>query len=251
MKEYSDSINVQLEVWPSLIPVPLKTDLNSRGVWKWLDPIRGASAQRLFTLERDWEIKIDLLQQPYPPGLAGTIVIPKTYKDKPTQLDGASIPCPWLVSFLSFGIFRPEGVLLIASIIHDFAFEHGKLLYRSKSGHIESQAVSREIADQFFYDINRTVNHMPYTARLAWLAVRLGWLVGVRYNGKRFGGKVPYIPIAILVVVLIALGVFMFVCGLQTAILILGEIYLVIFVLLNVTAPRPNKHPNKPKKVKA
>ncbi len=35
--------------------------------------------------------------------------------------DGASVPRPWLVTAVGGGILRPLGVMLIASIIHDFA----------------------------------------------------------------------------------------------------------------------------------
>ncbi|KAI9134321.1 DUF1353 domain-containing protein [Acaryochloris sp. CCMEE 5410] len=173
--QYTGSVEIKFGEWPSLVPLRLKTSIGEP-----LASLRGASAKRYFRLEHDWEIHIGILNDRYPKEIGGTVVIPRSYESQSvplseaeTHLDGASVPFPWLVSFLSFGVLRPLGVMLIASIVHDFAFKHGGLVYRDHSGKLEFCKIQRHLADKLFYDIIRTVNKMPFTALLAWAAVRL------------------------------------------------------------------------------
>jgi len=240
---YAGIIDITFKTWPSLVPVRLKTDIGGL-----LESIRGASAKRYFRLENDWEIQIEAPDGRYPQETGGTIVVPKVVVPdlhangvvpsghSETRLDGASVPFPWLVSFLSFGVLRPLGVLLIASIVHDFAFEHGGLVYRHDSGQLEFRKMQRHVADQLFYDMIRTVNKMPVTALLAWAAVRLGWF-WVKYGGQRFGEEFPLIAVIFLLILLLALGVAILSYGLKLVALFLGAIYIVIFVLLQLIAP--------------
>jgi hypothetical protein len=83
--------------------------------------------------KNDWEIMIEVVNsEKYPDKeVSGIIVIPRLHKDyhEKTRLDGASIPLPWLVSFLT------------ASIVHDFAFEYGHLYYRQEDGSIDKQVL--------------------------------------------------------------------------------------------------------------
>ena len=178
--------------WPVLQPLKLIT-----GKWH---PLR-ASKRRLWKLVDDWCVvlcgtkKVSCVD-----GLAlnGKIVIPKC-----TIVDGASVPLPWLVSFLTFGFLRPTGILLIPSIVHDYAYEHGCLRYRNEDGTETCREICRDDADWLFREMIRGINHTWFWAYVAWLAVRLGWWF-VKYNGARRGGKPPY---GVLVCVLLALPV--------------------------------------------
>lgn len=160
-----------------------------------------ATQRRCFTLDKDWVIKLDKVK--YLPELNGDIVIPKQCSDtgKPVVFDGASVPAPWLISFVSLGILRPLGVMLVASIVHDFAYEYGYLCIRDKDGNINKVPVERAKVDRLFRDIIATVNQLPVIGWIAWFFVRVGWLFGVKYNGKAFGGKPPHLVFAVLIAV--------------------------------------------------
>ena len=125
---------------------------------------------------------------------------------------------------------------MIGSIVHDFGFEHGGLLYRTKSGETTFRSVPRHIADQLFFDIIKTVNNMPITALLAWLAVRLGWF-WVKYDGKPRGGKFPRFALGFMVGLLLILAALIKLLGLSKVVLIFVGLYLVLFLLLQLTSP--------------
>lgn len=201
------SIYVGFKKFPSLIPILLKTTYE--GKLSFLKAIIGANAKRYFHLENDWEVMIDIIdsQNYLDNDVSGIIIIPSN-EEVPTQFDGASIPLPWVVSFFTFGILRPLGVLLIASIVHGFAFQHGYLYYREDNGSKKKYHVPRHIADQIFYDIIKTVNNMPITAFIAYFAVRIGWFFGVKYNGNFRGGKIPLKELLLLVFLIIILFIF-------------------------------------------
>lgn len=242
---YVDTIKVDFKSWPHLIPEKLKTD-----VGRPLESIRGASSRRIFTLERDWEVEIGVLDDRYEARINGTIIIPKFYQESPsdpsieTRLDGASVPFPWLISFLSFGVLRPLGVMLLASIVHDFAFVHGGLLYQNEeTQEPRFEPVDRAIADKLFYDIIRTVNNMKFTASLALLAVRLGWFWIPYAEESRERkmpprkGKFPIIAFMTLLVVLSLSGALITFYGIRTVMFVFIAIYLSIFLLLQFIAP--------------
>ncbi len=235
------SLIIGFDGLPILQPQLLKT--TGIGGFSFLEAIRGASAKRYFHLEKDWivEIKVDPSQYDGE-DISGKIVIPKIDPKfpTPTQFDGASVPLPWLVSFLSFGILRPLGVMLTASIVHDFAFKHGHLYYLQEDDTPKPRAIKRYIADQLFYDMIKTVNNMPVTAYLGWLAVRLGWFF-VEYNGKRGGEKVPWTAIIILVLLVVTLLGLIKVLGWKILLMGISTIYILIFLLLKITAPQINQ----------
>ncbi len=168
----------------------------------WFTRVAESTVRRHFTLERDWEIAISGIT--FNPRLNGTVTIParvncNNASDERGELvlfDGASVPMPWLVSCLSLGILRPLGVMLTASIVHDFAFQFGYLLI-TQSGEERATKVpiAREVADRLFREIIITVNKLPIVGWVAWLAVRLGWFGLVRYKGKRFGGRAPLLEL--------------------------------------------------------
>ena len=120
--EKKDVLKLTVKKLPSLEPILLRTDGMGRG-----ERIRSAGRRRRFHLVEDWVVKVSCWRGG---NLAGKLVIPRKYKGHLQEFDGASVPCPWVVSALSWGIQRPLGVMLIASIIHDFAFAHGFLLFR-------------------------------------------------------------------------------------------------------------------------
>lgn len=221
---YSGSIQVQFHQLPSLIPQLLKTQVNSV-----IERFKGASKRRWFHLERDWSITVSDIQ--YDPNLNGTIIVRETYRKVKTRVDGASVPLPWVVSFLTFGILRPLGILLIASVVHDFAFEYGVLVVRDASGAETEQPVERDVADLLFRDIISTVNRMPVTAFVAWIFVRLGWF-GVKYNGQLGGGAFPLIPLAIALMALaLVIGVILL-FGVVTVFLAITLFYLIAYGII-------------------
>jgi len=187
---YEGEIDVRLPALPSLQPRVLPTRAKSR--WRrFLE----AGRRRTFTLVRDFTI--DLQGDVLPENLRGTIVIPRQSQaadnsGKQTNIfDGASIPFPWIVSYLSFGVLRPLGILLVGSVVHDFTFEHGYLLVRKNdSKELKKIPVARHDADELLRLITGALNDSRFFSRLAWHAVRLGWW-GIPYAGQTRTGEKP------------------------------------------------------------
>ncbi|MCK5477739.1 MAG: DUF1353 domain-containing protein [Methylococcales bacterium] len=222
---YSGSIQVKFTNLPSLRPILLKTQFNS-----FINRLKGASKRRYFYLERNWNVTVDGID--YNQNLNGTIIVPKTHNNVETRIDGASVPLPWVVSFLSFGILRPLGILLTASIVHDFAFEHGALIHRDASGTEKLQPVERDVADRLFRDMISTVNRMPVVAFIAWVVVRLGWFF-VKYNGQPRGGAFPYIPLLISLAILLLFAGLIQLFGLVTFISAVLLFYLIMYGIVS------------------
>ena len=168
-----------------------------------------ATRKRLFNLDGDWQISLDKVD--YMPKLNGVVTIPAKVDGKPLEFDGATVPVPWLVSLLTVGLLRPLGVMLTASIVHDFAYWYGFLWVESKGGGPKQKVeVERHHVDHLFRDIIGTVNGVKWVGWAGWFFVRVGWIIGVAYNGKRWGGKPPYMVIAIVLAVLTAAVVYLF-----------------------------------------
>jgi len=158
-EDYRGSINVGFNGMPA---IELET-LIARENASAIERFSIATKRRRFTLKEDWEIELSEIE--YVSELNGTIVLPKDNSDSnPNVFDGASVPVPWLVSLLTIGVLRPLGVMLIGSILHDYAYSHGSL---------------------------GTVNSLPFVGYIAWLAVRIGWL-WVPYNQTFRTGRKPY-----------------------------------------------------------
>ena len=177
--------------------MPLRTD--EQELWR---RVCAATNPRKFVLEEDWEVRLSWKRSS---DLSGCIVVPTRYCGKVQIFDGASIPCPWIVSGLTFGILRPLGIMLVASIIHDFAFAHGELLYRGNNGN-HSRRIRRADADLLFRDTIRCVNKLQLVAWFGYIAVRFGWMVGVRYRGRRWNwSEAPRSAMALLLGILVGL----------------------------------------------
>lgn len=222
---YSGSIQVQFNQLPSVIPQLLKTQFSSV-----VERFKGAIKRRWFHLESDWSITVNGFQ--YDPNLNGTIIIPETYQNVKTRIDGASVPLPSVVSFLTFGILRSLGVMLTASVVHDFVFKYGVLVIRDASGTDTPQPVARDVADLLFRDIISTVNRMPITAYVAWIFVRLGWWFGIKYNGQPRGVAFPLIPVAIALVVLALVIGAIQQLGLVTVFITFALFYLIAYAII-------------------
>ena len=169
-------LRLTVDKLPLLEPILLSTRCMRRG-----ERIRSARQRRSFNLVEDWTVKVSCWRGG---DLTGELVVPREYEGRLQEFDGASVPCPWLVTAVSGGILRPFGVILIASIIHDFAFAYGFLLFR-ENGKLEKREIGRRDADQLFHDIIATVKEMPVVAWIGYAAVRAGWFVGVKYVEKR------------------------------------------------------------------
>ena len=250
-KNKDGSVEIGFDHFPNLEPIYLKT----RDIGGLLGKIRGASARRRFYLKSDWKVSIKIDQTKYKSfinedlldeyvKLNGIIIIPKSVDNSLTKFDGASIPFPWLISFLSFGILRPLGVMLTASIIHDFIYEYGYLNHNNAEEVIN---VKRELADQLFYDVIDTVNDMQVTAYIGWLAVRIGWF-WVKFKDPELqekqprGGNPPCVALIILGLLLLILIALIVVLGFKTFVLLSSVLYIFIFVLTQLTAHSPNEH---------
>lgn len=147
-----------------------------------------STRKRSFVLRKDWYIS--LTEVKFDPTLSGKIRIPSKHKnkngiDETIIYDGASIPVPWLISLFSIGILRPLGVLLIPSLVHDFAFKTG-FLYVEKDGKEEKIIVKRAVADRLFRELTAALIKIPFLPWVVWFAVRLGYLLGVPYAGKKW-----------------------------------------------------------------
>lgn len=163
-----------------------------------------ATRRRRFSLREDWQMELDDVE--YFHDLNGIVEIPARHSDsRSIVFDGATIPFPWLISLLTVGILRPLGIMLVGSIVHDYAYQYGSLRISRNGGPFEQLPLSRNRADRLFRDIVGTVNRLPAVGYIAWFAVRLGWL-WVRYDGKRFGGKPPILEYLLLLVILFVLA---------------------------------------------
>lgn len=204
LKEYRSEITLRVSELPALMPRVLPTRSRSR----WRRFIE-AGQRRTFNLSKNFYIEVE--GDALPSGLEGRIVIPPTGKMTSTEsgrepldgsdgseqsgtaqanvFDGASIPLPWLVSYLSFGVLRPLGILLSASVVHDFAYQFGYLLIE-KNGQCKQVPVQRHDADELFRLITQTLNGSNFFSRLAWHSVRVGWWA-IKYSGQRFTGEPP------------------------------------------------------------
>lgn len=204
LKEYSAEITLRISELPVLKPRVLPTRSRS-ALRRFIE----AGQRRTFTLSKNFYIEVE--GEALPAGLEGRIVIPPVgntasaakgeepfdeNKDlehsdevQANVFDGASIPFPWLVSYLSFGVLRPLGILLSASVVHDFAFQFGYLPI-IKNGKCKQVPVQRHEADEIFRLITQTLNGSNFFSRLAWHAVRLGWWA-IKYAGQRFTGEPP------------------------------------------------------------
>ena len=201
---YKGEITLRLNELPVLKPIVLPT-----GSKKWWRRLVDAGQRRTFTLAKDFVIEVE--GSALPPGIEGRIVIPTLATvepgnldlptDKPAQMrrsegefmanifDGASIPLPWLVSYMSFGVLRPLGILLCASVVHDFAYQFGYLPV-DRDGKIKHIPVARHDADELFRLITQTLNGSNFFSRVAWHAVRIGWW-GIDYAGQKRTGQPP------------------------------------------------------------
>lgn len=190
-------ISVCFESMPKVQLVSISFDDENR----WLQKLKTASSRREFSLTEDWELRICRVGDPEE--LNGTIIIPRTEKGETVMFDGASVPAPWTVTFISGGLLRPLGLMLIASIVHDFAFKYGYLHVRNdETGVLERLSVKRHEADLLFRNIIHTISEMPLIAEIAWIAVRMGWIFFVKYNGRMRGGQPPIKAVAIFALVL-------------------------------------------------
>lgn len=184
-ENYSGNIDVSIPKMPTIQLVSIEFRENAG----WLERLTLATQKRRFALAEDWKIGLNRIDSPVE--LNGVVTIPVRHREELIDYDGASVPIPWLISFLSIGALRPLGVLLIPSIIHDFAFRFGELYVASDYQQTpQVLKIERHEADLLFYNMIRTLNGDILTASLAWVAVRLGWPL-VEYNGKRGGGEWP------------------------------------------------------------
>lgn len=200
MERYEGSIKIEFEDIPS---VRLKTIVSEPGS-SFLERLALATRRRYFMLHNEWLMKVDNVS--YEPRLNGNIKIPDVDEfGEKIIFDGASIPLPWLVSLLTIGILRPLGLMLIASIVHDYAYKYGHL--QKEDGTVVN--IERHIADRLLRDIIGTVNMFPVVGYIGWFFVRIGW-IKVKYNNKPRGGAVPvmeYSTLILIVLLFITIGI--------------------------------------------
>lgn len=231
--KYYGVIDVEFDILPTLIPQVLTTKASNP-----LERYNEAAQRREFQLVKDWSIKIDNAK--YAEDLNGEIIIPQKYNDIETLVDGASVPLPWLVSLASLGILCPLGVMLTGSVVHDFAYEHGGLLYKKPDGTTEFREVRRDIVDDLFRDIIATINQLPLTSKVAWLVVRLGYF-GVKYNQKSQGGEFPTVAVGAAAVILVVLWGILSIFGFTATLVTIAVLYSITAILLIVGGKKEEK----------
>ena len=136
---------------------PLKIETAGKGfwsaIWMWLMGVRH------WEVVKDWHYSIE----------GENYVIPAGF-----QFDGASVP-KFLAAWLS-----PVGVLLMAGLVHDYAYKYATLL---KTDGTTMGTINQKRADQIFRDINISVNDFYLMNYLAYWSLRLGGFVA--WNGHR------------------------------------------------------------------
>ncbi len=166
MENYDGIIDVEFEGMPSIRLESFKTS-DDVGM---LERLAIATRRRRFSLFEDWTIELGDID--YCDELNGVVKIPAKGSDKKTIIfDGASIPMPWLVSLLTVGVLRPLGVILVGSIVHDYAYQFGSLRLSKAGEEFKDVEISRDRADRLFRDIVGTVNRLPFVGYVAWFFV--------------------------------------------------------------------------------
>ncbi|MEM9567484.1 MAG: DUF1353 domain-containing protein [Cyanobacteria bacterium P01_E01_bin.34] len=225
MEKYQGCIDIEFQTMPSIDIKSIDGD-NPLGV---LGRLALATKKREFYLQKSWEIQLNSIK--YAPELNGTVRVPVTDKEhKKIVFDGASIPLPWLVSLLTIGILRPLGVMLVGSIVHDYAFKYGHLILVDSNGQEKEVKVERQTADKLLRDILTTVNGLPPVGFVTYLAVRWGWLF-VRYNNMRRGGAFPFLEYLILILLVAGIGAVISAKGIGFFLTCFAAIYLVLYIL--------------------
>lgn len=222
-EHYEKTISVEFEAFPpvKLLTVSMKDDATP------LQRLAEATRRRFFTLRDAWEVTLDKID--YEPKLNGVVTIPREVDGKEVVFDGASVPFPWLISFLTIGILRPLGVVLTASIVHDFAFKYGYLRVKKGPDTFEKVTIQRHNADRLFRDIISTVNGLSNVGLVAWFFVRLGWFT-VKYDGKRWGGTPPFVQTFLFLFILITFGS-LFLLFPKATVLSLVVLYMAFYLL--------------------
>ncbi|MGQ7847664.1 DUF1353 domain-containing protein [Granulosicoccus sp. 3-233] len=224
-ENHDGSIDVEFEGMPSIRLESFKS-MDEAGM---LERLAIATRRRRFSLFRDWQI--ELADVDYSNELNGIVEVPARDGDEKTIVfDGASIPMPWLVSLLTVGILRPLGVMLVGSIVHDYAYQYGSLRISKDGGNtFKDIPLSRHRADRLFRDIVGTVNRLPFVGYIAWFFVRIGWL-WVRYNGKHFGGKPPLVEFSVLLLLMTGVWWVYTVMGLGLTLIAFSSVYVVLYI---------------------
>ena len=223
MENYEGAIDIEFEGMPSIRLESFKP-IDETGV---LERLAIATRRRRFSLFRDW--KIELADIDYSDELNGVVEVPTKNSNQNTIVfDGASIPLPWLVSLLTVGVLRPLGVILVGSIVHDYAYKFGSLRVSKDGAEFRDIQLSRHRADMLFRDIVGTVNRLPFVGYVAWYFVRIGWL-WVKYDGEHFGGKAPIGEYALLFLLLAGLWWLYSMLGLGLSIMAFASVYVILY----------------------
>jgi len=235
-EKFDGSIEVEYEDMPSIMLESYK----SLEITSTPGRLAAATRRRRFTLRENWDV--ELRDVDFSGKLNGTVRIParRDEENRSIVFDGASIPFPWLVSVLTIGVLRPLGVMLVGSIVHDYAYKYGSLLISKDGDEFEEVRLSRDEADTLFRNIVGTVNKLPIVGYVAWYAVRIGWL-WVRYEGKFFGGRAPVVEYVILAIAILFVFQAARLCG--SAVLgtfgmtIYGLLYLASIIMNRINQP--------------
>lgn len=155
-------LKVVLHGLPAVQPQLIKT--TGLGL---ISKVKALALPRKYILKDNWRVEIIGFETVEQVQMDMDICIPAN-----TEIDGASIPAPWLIALLSFGVLRPMGILFTASIVHDYAFQTGSLPYTAP----RKNYFKRHNADKLFKDMTSVVNETPVAAFFAWWGVRLGSL---------------------------------------------------------------------------
>ena len=136
----------EYDEYPILQPIKIATA--GKGFWTMIQIWLFGS--RKWTVAKDFKYKLD----------GEEYVIPKGF-----SCDLASTP-----KFLHF-ILSPSGLLMMAGIVHDHAYQNATLLKADKK--TTMGAIDQKKADQIFLDINLQINGFSLLNKLAYWSLRL------------------------------------------------------------------------------
>jgi hypothetical protein len=140
---------------PKMMPVPIETKgkMIWTQIWRWVTTIRK------WELAEDWEYKL--------PEGGPVVVIPKGF-----TFNGTTVPRPL------WAILSPTGLLLIPSLIHDFAYRYDYLWAVDSEGfaHKYKEGAGRWAWDLMFWKVGVKEVGMSYLNAVVWLLlVSFGW----------------------------------------------------------------------------
>lgn len=124
------------------------------------------------TYRRKWKVKEDYCL--WVPAIARWVFVPKYF-----IFDGASVPKAL------YGLFSPNGMLLLGALPHDFGYRYQGLLHVDHKGYLFFQSYTKNELDSIFCDLCIFESGMDKMATGATLTLSVCGFLGWKENRKR------------------------------------------------------------------